>query len=56
MKGLKKVQEQWLQLKKKFLLGPNMKNCYLVGEINLWWGESSRQNFSRWRDKQIFGS
>ena len=34
----KKVQKQWLQLKMKFLLGTNMTNCYLVGEVNLWWG------------------
>ena len=33
MKLKKKVQEQWLQLKKKFLLGTNMKNCYLVGKL-----------------------
>ena len=39
----------------KFLLGINMKNRYLMGEINLWWGESSRRNFSRQRDEQIFG-
>ena len=24
------------------------------GEFNLWWGESYRWNFSRWRDKQIY--
>ena len=51
---LKEAQEQWLQLKMNFLLGTNMKNCYLTGEFNLWWGESDRWNFSRWRDKQIY--
>ena len=30
---LKRVQEQRLQLKMKFLLGTNMKNCYLAGKI-----------------------
>ena len=51
---LKEAQEQWLQLKMNFLLGTNMKNCYLTGEFNLWGGESDRWNFSRWRDKQIY--
>ena len=50
----KKVQEQWLQLKMKFLLDTNMKNCYLTGEFNLWWEESYRWKFSRWRDKHIY--
>ena len=44
---LKKVQEQWLQLRMKFLLVTKMKNCYLTGEFNLLWGESYRWNFSR---------
>ena len=29
----KKKQERWLQLKRQFLLGNNMQNCDLVGEI-----------------------
>ena len=30
------VQEQWLQLKMKFLLDDNMKIVIQWGEINLW--------------------
>ena len=37
---LKKVQEQLLQLKIKFLLGTNMKSCCLVGEIKTFGGGS----------------
>ena len=39
---IKVVQEQWLHLKMKFLLGYNMK-------IIIWWGY-----FSRWREWPIF--
>ena len=49
------VQRVCMMLKNKFLLGTNLKNYSLVGETNLWWGKSSRRNFSRWKDKQIFG-
>ena len=38
---IKVVQEQWLHLKMKFLLGYNMK-------IIIWWGY-----FSRWREQAI---
>ena len=44
------VQEQWLQLKMKFLLGYNMKIVIYWGRINLWW-----EDFSRWGNEQIFG-
>ena len=37
---LKRVQEQRLQLKMKFLLGTNMKMCYLTGEIKTFCGGS----------------
>ena len=37
---LKRVQEQRLQLKMKFLLGTNMKNCYLAGKIKTFCGGS----------------
>ena len=35
--NMKMVQEQWLQLKIKFLLGYNMKIAIYWGEINLRW-------------------
>ena len=34
---IKMVQEKWLQLKMKFLLGCNLKIVIYLGGMNLWW-------------------
>ena len=39
--NLKMVQDQRLQPKNKVLFGLLLKNCYSVGAMNLWWGEST---------------
>ena len=43
----KMVQEQCLQLKMKFLLGYNLKIYFLVEEMNLWQGQSSWVEISK---------
>ena len=42
---IKMVQEQWLQLKMKILLGYNMKLFIRVGKMNLWQRESTEWDF-----------
>ena len=49
---IKKIQEQWLQLKMNFLSGCNMKKilfsegAWTFGGLKIWLGESTGGNFS----------
>ena len=43
--NLKMVQDQQLQPKNKVLFALLLKNCYSVGAMKLWWGESTGGEF-----------
>ena len=49
------VQQQWLQLKLKFLLDCHMKIVIYKGGLPLVGGESTKGIFPAGRNKQIFG-